>query len=187
MPSLSRCGIARKSPRLRFCSAALLGLSTGAVAATVTRPAAADAYGITHPGRHIDYVFELEPEVILNFGRPLNDGPGLGVRGSIPILFNGFIPGINNSVAISFGFDKDPIASHKNFYVPLVLQWNFWLHKSFSVFGEPGILLEFADRNWAYFRVWGGARVHFNDTLALTARVSLPDTPAASLGLSLFF
>jgi hypothetical protein len=153
----------------------------------VARVAVADAYGITHPRQHIDYSFELEPEVIVTFGRPLNDGPGIGVRGSIPVLFNGFIPGINNSVAVSFGFDKDPVAKRHDFYVPLVLQWNFWLHRNFSVFGEPGILLQFADKTRPYFQVWGGARVHFTDAVALTARMSVPESPAASLGLSFFF
>jgi len=154
---------------------------------TLTRNAAADAYGITHPRQHIDYYFELEPEVIIVFNRNLDEGPGLGVRGSIPVLFNGFIPSINNSIALTFGFDKDPIGRGRTYNVPVALQWNFWLHRNFSVFGEPGIFMQFNDKAHFELQVWGGARVHFNDTVALTARVSVPNTPAASLGVSFFF
>jgi hypothetical protein len=153
-----------------------------------TSPAVADAYGITHPGQHIHYYFELEPEVIIVFGRNLDEGPGLGVRGSIPVMFNGFIPSINN-IAVTFGFDKDPIGRGQTYNVPMALQWNFWLHRNFSVFGEPGVFLQFRenDKTHLEFQVWGGARVHFNDYVGLTARVSLPNTPAASLGVSFFF
>ncbi len=176
----------RLSPRAaQLISAAALGLGC----LLMPGNAMADAYGITHPRQHIDYYFELEPEVVIVFGRNLDEGPGLGVRGSIPVMFNGFIPSINNSIAVTFGFDKDPIGRGHTYNVPMALQWNFWLHRNFSVFGEPGIFLQFKDdhKTHAEFQVWGGARVHFTDNVGLTARVSLPNTPAASLGVSFFF
>lgn len=163
-----------------------LSLVIAVFIASLPGSAQADAYGITHPGQHIDYVFELEPEVILRFDRPFRDGPGLGVRASVPILFNGFISTINNSVAITFGFDKDPFSTGKNYYVPVGLQWNFWLHRNFSVFGEPGVLFASTDRTHAYPQLWGGARVHFTDFLALTGRISLPSSPGVGLGVSFF-
>jgi hypothetical protein len=178
------CFDVRMSPAV---TRSLLAISIGLGCATISRTAAADAYGINHPRQHIDYVFELEPEVVFVFRRPLDDGPGIGVRGSIPVMFNGFIPSINNSVAVTFGFDKDPAFRYHSYNVPLALQWNFWLHRSFSIFGEPGVFLHFAEKTHAYLQVWGGARAHFTDWVALTARVSLPETPAGSLGVSFFF
>lgn len=154
---------------------------------TICSEAWADAYGITHPGRHIDYALELEPEVILAFDRGFDDGPGLGVRASVPVIFNGFVSSINNSVALTFGFDKDPFADRSHYYVPLALQWNFWLHHSFSVFAEPGILLAFTDKTRVHPELWGGARLHFNDWVALTGRVSVPSSPGIGLGVSFFF
>jgi hypothetical protein len=180
----------RTSSDLRTPSAVLrssLTILIGLGCATTTRAAAADAYGIGHPRQHIDYVFELEPEAVFVFNRPLDDGPGLGVRGSIPVMFNGFIPSVNNSVAVTFGFDKDPAFHGHTYNVPVALQWNFWLHRNFSIFGEPGVFIHFADKTHAYLQVWGGARAHFTDWVALTARVSLPETPAGSLGVSFFF
>jgi hypothetical protein len=164
-----------------------LAVLAGLISIGLPRVASADTGGIKHPGQHIDYFFELEPEVILVFSRPLDEGPGVGVRGSIPLLFNGFVSSINNSVAITFGIDKDPLTKGHTFYVPIAMQWNFWLSRNVSVFGEPGVLLQFADKTRPYPQVWGGARLHFTDSVALTARLSLPDTPAMSFGVSFFF
>lgn len=164
-----------------------LALWVGLGTLTIGSDARADAYGITHPGRHIDYVIELEPEVILAFDRAFDDGPGLGLRASVPVMFNGFVSSINNSVALTFGFDKDPFADGNHYYVPVALQWNFWLHHSFSVFAEPGMLLAFSDKARVHPEVWGGARLHFNDWVSLTGRVSVPSSPAIGLGVSFFF
>src|SRR5690349_21591184 len=75
----------------------VLGIGTDAGAQSI----------IKSPGDHPDYKFELEPH--LNFGWTnryySSTGLGLGVRGTIPIVQNGFIPGLNNSVGISFGLD----------------------------------------------------------------------------------
>jgi hypothetical protein len=152
-----------------------------------SRDASAEQLLISHRGEHPAYFFELEPEVIIVFNRSLNDGPGVGVRGSIPILQNGFIPSINNSVAISFGIDKDPIGSGSTLNVPVALQWNFWLSDHWSVLGEPGIFIQFDDTAKAFFQLWGGARYHFNDAWAVMARVTLPNAPAFSVGVSFFF
>jgi hypothetical protein len=151
---------------------------------SVTGNARAD---IKTPGAHIDYSFELEPEVILVLDRPIADGPGAGVRGSIPVLFNGFIPKLNNSVAITFGFDKDPLFKGTSYYVPIALQWNFWLSEKFSIFGEPGLLFASNQKVRIHPEIWGGARLHLSDTVALTARASVPSVPAVSFGVSLFF
>ncbi len=148
--------------------------------------AMADQSLIGHPGQHVAYSFELEPELILVFDRPLDDGPGAGIRGSLPLLDRAFVPSINDSIALTFGFDKDPLFKGDVFYVPVGMQWNFWLSQNWSVMGEPGVLLQFADKLRPYAQIWGGARYHFTESVALTLRVTLPHAPAASLGLSLF-
>src|SRR5690606_19347209 len=85
-------------------------------------------------------------------------GFGPGFRGTIVIVDNGFIGKINNSVGIGFGLDwlvfgddhchgprRNPDFCHDHHQVitPVVLQWNFWLHERWSVFGEPGFALVF--------------------------------------------
>lgn len=162
----------------------LVTVSTGLLTMALATPAAAD---IRNPGEHIRYSFELEPEVIFPVNRPLDEGVGVGVRGSVPVLFNGFIPSINNSIAVSFGFDKVPLSTGRDYYVPLVLQWNFWVSPIFSVAGEPGVLLSFTDKTRLHPEVWGLARLHFNDSVALVARMSVPETPSFSVGVSFFF
>ena len=47
---------------------------------------------------------------------------------------NGFIDRINDSVGLGFGVDY----TRDNTWLPLVMQWNFWLSEHWSVFGEPG-------------------------------------------------
>src|SRR5262245_18376296 len=84
----------------------LLALGIAALAsAAVETPAAAESI-IKNPGDHPDYKFELEPHGVFGWGHLyVGSGYAFGVRGSIPIVDNGFVPSINNSVAISFGLD----------------------------------------------------------------------------------
>ena len=57
---------------------------------------------VKHPGDHPAYAFEAEPHVLLGWdGVYGGDGFGVGARFSIPIVDNGFVPQINNSVAIA--------------------------------------------------------------------------------------
>ena len=150
-------------------------------------PAAQAAdWSIKDPGAHPHYSLEIEPEAIFVFNRPLADGPGAGVRFSVPIIDRAFVPSINDSIAITFGADKDPLTKGKTLNVPIALQWNFWLTPRWSVVGEPGVFLQFDEQTKAYFQVWGGARFHFNDSVALMARITLPNVPAFSLGVSFF-
>src|SRR5258708_30277708 len=103
----------------------------------VARSARAEQAIIKQPGEHPHYFFEAEPHVLLGW-RDFRDGPGVGFRGTIPIVFNGFVSSINNSVGIGFWFDVDPIRKADHFSVPIVMQWNFWLSTHWSVFGDPG-------------------------------------------------
>lgn len=133
-------------------------------------------------------------------------GYGAGARFSIPIVDKGFVSSINDSVAIGFGadwlhYDACYYAARygcgANYvFVPVVLQWNFFVAQRWSVFGEPGLFLYhgFFDTNYCDPRFngcayptatgvdvafWAGGRYHFSDTMALTMRPSLKERQAA--------
>ena len=119
---------------------------------------------IKNPGDHPDYKVELEPHGALGWGHLYRSNAfGLGFRASIPIVDNGFVPTINNSVAISFGVDWLRYSScyyydvrgrdrfgygcgASYFVFPVAMQWNFWLTPQWSVFGEPGL--------YVYHGIW---------------------------------
>jgi len=182
-----------------------------ALAVTAWSSAArADTLVIKNPGDHPRYVFEAEPHVVLGFIEPpgyaSGTGFGLGFRGSIPIVRNGFIPNINNSVAIGFGMDfahygrgdycvnggRQPCDrrradSFNEFYFPVVMQWNFFLSRNWSVFGEPGVALNLHAWDGPRtldvdpFIFFIGGRYHFSDKVTLTMRIGYP---AFSVGCS---
>ena len=123
--------------------------------ASVMLPTAAKADDtIKSPGDHPDYSVEIEPHGLVGLGfRYGGVGIGLGARFSIPIVKNGFIPSINNSVAITFGadflhyggcfnsvLDNGYNCSANYLFFPVALQWNFYVASKWSVFGEPGVV-----------------------------------------------
>jgi hypothetical protein len=135
---------------------------------------------IKQPGNHPMYGFEAEPHIFL---APFDDTLGAGFRGTVPVVDNGFIKTINNSVGVGFGVDF----SNDHIWFPVVMQWNFFLSDRWSVFGEPGIALHRHQRGRSHtdidpLIIYAGGRLHFNDTLALTLRVG---RPTVSLGLSI--
>jgi hypothetical protein len=74
-------------------------------------------------------------------------------------------------------------------WIPVVMQWNFWLHRRWSVFGEIGAALRFDDMDELGFSPvisWAGGRFHITDNVALTLRLGLPFvlTPYISFGVS---
>jgi hypothetical protein len=167
---------------------------------------------IRHPGDHPDYGVEIEPHGLIGWwgGPGYADGNGYGVGGrfSIPIVKNGFIRTINNSVAISFGADilwynacwygngYGCSATYIDF--PVALQWNFFVAQHWSVFAEGGLYAfhGFFDncplnngcpnepwQNGVEPALWVGGRYHFNDRVSLTMRLGFP---TASVGVSFF-
>lgn len=166
------------------------------------------------PGQRPKYAFELEPHLLLTpFGAPdvpSGDGYGLGVRGTIEVAPDGFIPKLNDSVGIGFGLDwihyngaagrgycwqfeytaqGVPVCvetSPPNYiFVPVVMQWNFWLHRQWSVFGEPGLALYHRSGEFGVAPVFmAGGRFHFSDSVSLTMRLGYP---SFSLGVSFLF
>lgn len=204
------------SGRLRKWSlaAALLGLSLVSAA-----PAAAQST-IKRPGQRPSYYVELEPHALLGLFEPPGFGDdvgfGAGFRAGIELLGDGFLPKLNDSVALGFGLDYlryDGVEGWRGgcvqfvsapsgvpvcvdtgggggyydrvdyFFVPVVMQWNFWLHRKWSVFGEPGVALYWQERDvdFAPLVLYAGGRFHFSDRVTLTLRVGYP---TFSLGVS---
>jgi hypothetical protein len=208
--------VAGRDSLRHLVSRRLLTLSCFALLASMARVAQAQST-IRVPGERSAHSFELEPHVLVTpFEAPDNpsgDGYGLGVRGTVELLPEGFIRNLNDSVGIGFGldwmhydghngraycqrFDYTPegvpvcveTSAHSSNYVfvPVVMQWNFWLHRKWSVFGEPGLAL--SHRSGGDFGVLpvfnAGGRYHFSDGVALTMRLGYP---SFSLGVSFFF
>jgi hypothetical protein len=153
-----------------------IALAVLAAASFASAGARADQSVIKRPGVHPDYLFEAEPHAIV---APFDKfAPGVGFRGTIELVDNGFVRTINNTVGIGFGVDW----TEKHVTVPVVMQWDFWLSRNWSVFGEPGGLLRFKDKKVdpapAFY---AGGRLHFSDAVSLTLRVG---HPVASVGVS---
>ncbi len=171
---------------MRFACLATLG----AALALVTSSARADESIIKVPNEHPDYRFEAEPHGLIGYAGPFESGRaalGAGFRGTVILLQNGFIPTINNSVGIGFGGDVFFGRSEAVLFIPVVMQWNFWLTNHWSVFGEPGLGIAAnpehgRDTFGPIINV--GGRYHFNDKVALTLRIGYP---SFSVGASFFF
>jgi hypothetical protein len=66
-------------------------------------------------------------------------------------------------------------------WFPVVMQWNFFLSRNWSVFGEPGLALRFEshdgpDRGLKVepFQLYVGGRYHFSENVTLTMRLGYP-------------
>jgi hypothetical protein len=172
---------------------------------------------IRQPGNHADYSVEIEPHFAFQWANRIgnDEGIGLGARFNIPFMHNGPIKTINNSMGISFGMDitfsdggpgwcygrygrdfryDNDDCNVTEVWLPVVMQWNFYLTKVISVFGEPGFAI--AHRRWDYewyceglngnvcdyddsdteleFVFWGGARFMFSDRIGATVRIGHP-------------
>jgi hypothetical protein len=166
------------SPRVLWCFAAISAL----LAIVSPRTAHAEESIIKRPGDHPQYVFELEPHLIVGYAGPFRDHGqlGFGGRGTVIIVNNGFVKSINNNVGITFGVDV--FVGHETLFIPVAMQWNFFLSTHWSVFGEPGVGI--AGDGHLHPVLMAGGRYHFNDKIALTMRVGYP---ALSVGASFFF
>jgi hypothetical protein len=180
------------------CALACLG------AAFTAGPARADDK-IRRPGDH-PRGLEIEPHTVLGWdGIYMDTGYGAGARLSIPVVDNGFVPKINNSVAVSFGLDLLRYdgcwyswgnCSATFVESPVAMQWNFYVSDKWSVFGEPGLvfyhgfLSDCPAGSWcgAVPQAWGavpafnaGGRYQFGEKTALTMRIGYP---TVSVGVS---
>jgi len=124
------------------------------------------------------------------------------ICGSELHLYNGFVPSINNSIGVGFGLDwvhythgalhcvpdmgpaggcytYDDTQSVNDFWVPVVMQWNFFLSRQWSVFGEPGLALRYESVPGGHAekldpQLYVGGRWHFADQMTLTLRLGYP-------------
>jgi hypothetical protein len=74
-------------------------------------------------------------------------------------------------------------------WIPVVLQWNFWLARKWSAFGEVGVALRWEDLHdigFSPFLTWAGGRYHLSDKATLTLRLGIPFviTPYVTFGVS---
>lgn len=187
-------------------------LSLGALLATLgtavlASPAAAQ---IRSSGVHPYYGVELEPHLLWQWtGDEFSweDGIGLGVRVSVPILENGPVRSLNNNLAITFGFDwahfdgdcvvggRRVDCDEDDFWVPVAGQWNFFITDVISVFPEVGLGFRNAVRSTegcrsgacddsdleVHFALWFGARFRVAEPIAIVLRLG---TPSMSFGVS---
>ena len=196
---------------------------TAVAVAVWMAPSVAEAQ-IKSPGASPNgYSVEVEPHLLFQWdmhyaGWASHSGWGPGLRVAIPLMENGPINKINNNFAIGFGFDWAHDSTNcwgwwnnaryaggkctaNDFWFPVVLQWNFFIHKKFSAFGEPGLAIRHSTwSNSGYYNgvpgeykssdtslepvFAGGGRVHFTDKVAFAFRLGWP---YASLGVSILF
>jgi len=186
-----------------------LSVSTAVVIAALTVATHAQAQ-IDRAGAHIRYRAEVEPHLVLQHTD--DDGIGVGVRASFPLIDNGPIRTINNSLALGVGFDwshwddecpgQFDDCDGNDFWIPLVVQWNFFFTDMISAFPELGLGLEYEtwDNDYGPFCrgndycdddgdldvelvLWLGVRFHFTREVALTVRLG---TPSILIGASFF-
>jgi hypothetical protein len=168
---------------------AATSLATFVAIGTTTHPARADEWVIKNPGDHPSYTFEAEPHGLVGLGGPFKDKGhfGGGFRGTIVLVDDGFIRSINDSIGITFGGDMF-FGKETTLFLPVAMQWNFWLTTHWSVFGEPGVALaakKFELKDDVFHPIFmAGGRYHFSENVALTLRAGYP---AASVGVSFFF
>lgn len=201
--------------RLRTSIASLLGVAASALTlpalaqSTIRAPGARPAYSV-----ELEPHFLVSP---FNPPGPAGgDGIGAGARATIELVREGFIGKVNDSVGIGFGVDwlhfddadargecTDRVAGPNGtsicvevdgsgggpdyLFVPVVMQWNFWLTRRWSVFGEPGLFAYFgsSDRfGIEPFAFYAGGRYLFSDGVGLTLRLGYP---SLSIGASFLF
>ncbi|HEY4184812.1 MAG TPA: hypothetical protein VGP07_07060 [Polyangia bacterium] len=205
------------SPSLAF-RRLLVGLVVvGAGLLVAAPPAAAQRLGHAFYAQQPPYTLELEPHLVAGMANPpgpgVGQGAGFGVRGSVVLSRDGFIDGVNDSLAIGFGADvlryrglfgnyygtcvqraagpagtsictevDTPGGPRGYLFVPVVLQWNFWLNQRWSLFGEPGIDFFFTNHGGGITPSLSvGGRFQLNDVVALILRLGWPTT---TLGVS---
>src|SRR6185436_1184958 len=103
---------------------------------------------------------EISPHLVLQCDdEPAwdDDGIGLGLHAGIPVIPQGPITTINNSLVIGFGLDwahfddacgpfalnPDDDCSANDFWLPVYVEWNFFFSELISAFPELGMAIEY--------------------------------------------
>lgn len=151
---------------------------------------------IRNPSDHPAYRVELEPHGTLapwgntfgygrfTRGRYYFNG-GVGFRATIEIV-DPVIPRLNNTIGITFGLDITNCGycypDEYSIWFPVGAQWNFFLHRKWSVFAELGFIPHsnggfdgrYADAVFVEPMFELGGRFHFRDKITLTMRIGIP-------------
>ncbi len=172
---------------MRFVAAAAALTAT----LSVSSLALADEVVISRPGAHTPYVLDIEPHVITNDN---TDFFGPGARFTLTLVDNGFVKSINNNVGLGIGTDLLHSRYGDTLFIPVAMQWNFFISRNWSVFGEPGVGFYLNDNglhkssrglgDWIF--IAGGGRYHFSNSVALTMRLGLTRYNLFTIGVSFF-
>jgi len=129
---------------------------------------------------HKGLIQDVRPEAHLSvFGR---GEAGIGARADIA-LASPVLPGMTDELAISPGLDVYWVdGGRDDFFIidPVaLLQWNFYLAESFSVFPEAGIGVGFLvgdvrDHVDVHMALGVGGRVHLSSRTAIVVRIYWP-------------
>jgi hypothetical protein len=136
------------------------------------------------------------------FIKKLNDSVGIGVGADL-VFYDGSGHGprgrcvqqttVRGGVPVCVRAEDSGDDDTTYLWVPVVMQWNFWFHKRWSAFGEPGLALRFDDLEdvrLSPFVLWVGGRFHLSYNATLTLRLGIPYAPVspyASFGVSFLF
>lgn len=186
------------------------------VLATVLWTTGAAKAQITSPGNHVHYAIDLEPHLVLQWSgeEGFDEGLGLGMRVSWPVIDNGPLPDVNNTLAVTAGADitfqggRCPVPASNGLqwvdceawqlWLPVAAQWNFYFSQTFALFGELGLAIQYvngeaynaAGRKWdgddidIHPVLWLGGRYIATDKVAFTFRLGFP---SLTVGASFFF
>jgi hypothetical protein len=110
-----------------------------------------------------------------------NRGAGVGARAAFQFAPNGFF-GATDSFALITGIDYIATSTEPHSWVPLQIQWNFWILPRFSAMFEPGAALTFGSETRVLPAFNVGVRYRVYKKLYVTGKVGIP---SATLGLSL--
>jgi hypothetical protein len=120
----------------------------------------------------------VRPEVHLDLG--YHADLGFGVRVDIPIVPEGLLTTARDDLAISPGVDLLFDDGEVWVGVPVALQWNFYINRSWSLAPEVGLALLLGHHHRNHddvavdFLLAVGGRYHFNERNALVLRIGWP-------------
>ncbi len=167
-------------PRMRWL--AVLAAVAPALLAREARAAGTLRAPDAHPHYQVELDFHLALDAFDPPGVGEATGAGPGIRSTWVVADGGFIRSANDSVGVGVGFDWLAFTgSGSSFYIPIVMQWNFWLSHRWSMFVEPGIGIFFGEAQGAAPTGSVGGRVLLGDGLAVTFRAGYP---GATVGFS---
>jgi len=192
---------------MRMTPSLTLAFALTVAAGLFACPAAADIL-VRHGTVQPISSYELEPHLVLGAAPPpcpgAGSGAGIGVRAGFLVAPQGFLPAVNDSVAIGVGADflrydgadarfgrcvrttpgpagttvcteVSGTGGTTYFFIPVVMQWSFWLNQTWSVFGEPGLNVFVANGgSGATPALYVGGRVRVSQAITLTLRIGWP-------------